>query len=93
MISLASDYKEQFIDDLLDENDVTVNLTCSEHEFLCDLLCQSIDLLDFAHPSGIKDFPENSETVQRYNRARNLHQRFARLWADRFTKLDNTITR
>jgi hypothetical protein len=70
MISLASDYKEQFIDDLLDGTDVTVNLTCSEHEFLCDLLCQSIDMFHFAHPSGIEDFPENSDTVQRYNQAK-----------------------
>lgn len=68
----------------MNENDITVSLTESQHELLRDLLNHAIDSVDVIFPYGIRDLPDNHEIAQRYDMLYNLKETFDELWVDRF---------
>jgi hypothetical protein len=76
-------------DSHIDQNDVNVTLTYAEHEFMCEILRQAVDMMDFACPYRIFDMPIDSELVQRYTMIENLRERFNTAWHDRFVTDSN----
>jgi hypothetical protein len=71
-------------DSHIDQNDVDVTLTFAEHELMCEILRQAVDIMDFAIPYGMFDLPLDNELVQRYTMIENLRERFNTAWSDRF---------
>lgn len=69
----------------IDQNDLNVTLTFSEHELMNDVLMQAVEAMDFACPYGLHDLPIDSEIVQRYTMIENLRERFNTAWSDRFS--------
>ena len=73
-------------DDLhIDQNDLTFTLTYTEHEMLCDMLLQAVNMMEFACPYKYFDLPMESELIQRFSMIENLRERFNTAWSDRFT--------
>jgi hypothetical protein len=72
-------------DDLhIDQNDFNITLTYTEHEMLCDVLLQAVEIISFACPYGYFDLPMDSELIQRFSTIENLRERFNHAWSDRF---------
>lgn len=68
----------------IDQNDLNVTLTFSEHELMNDVLMQAVEAIGIACPYGLHDLPIDSEIVQRYTMIENLRERFNTAWSDRF---------
>ncbi len=69
----------------IDQNDLNVTLTFTEHEMVMDILRLSIDVMDFSCPNRYFDLPMDSELIQRFSTIENLRERFNESWSDRFT--------
>lgn len=71
----------------MNENDITVSLTESQHELLNEVLCHALDAVNLASPygDGMWDLPLDNPIVQRYTMLQNMHEMFCELWADRFS--------
>jgi hypothetical protein len=68
----------------IDQNDLNITLTYTEHEMLCDVLLQAVEIISFACPYGYFDLPMDSELIQRFSTIENLRERFNHAWSDRF---------
>lgn len=69
----------------IDQNDLNVTLTYAEHEMMCDVLLQAVEMIQFACPDGYFDLPMDSQLIQRFSTIENLRERFNTAWSDRFT--------
>jgi hypothetical protein len=69
----------------IDQNDLNVTLTFTEHEMLVDVLLQAVEMMNFACPNKYFDLPMDSELIQRFSTIENLRERFNESWSDRFT--------
>lgn len=70
----------------MNENDITVTLTESQHEFLNEILCHAMDSFHLAAPfdDGMFDLSFDNPIVQRYAMLENMREMFNQLWVDRF---------
>jgi hypothetical protein len=68
----------------IDQNDLNVTLTFTEHEMLVDVLLQAVEMMNFACPNKYFDLPMDSELIQRFSTIENLRERFNEAWTDRF---------
>jgi hypothetical protein len=68
----------------VDQNDLSITLTYTEHEMLCDVLLQAVNMMEFACPYGYFNLPMDSELIQRFSMIENLRERFNTAWSDRF---------
>lgn len=68
----------------IDQNDLSITLTFNEHEMLCDVLLQAVNMIEFACPYGYFDLPMESELIKRFSTIENLRERFNESWSDRF---------
>ena len=69
----------------IDQNDLNVTVTFTEHEMLVDVLLQAVEMMNFACPNKYFDLPMDSELIQRFSTIENLRERFNESWSDRFT--------
>lgn len=76
-------------DSHIDQNDVNVTFTYAEHEMLVEIMCEVINVMDFACPYMF-DMPIDSQFVQRYTMIENLRERINTAWTDRFNS--NEVT-
>lgn len=72
----------------MNENDITVTLTESQHELLNEILCHAMDAIQLVAPydDGLWDLPLDNPIVQRYSMIENMREMFFELWRDRFTE-------
>jgi hypothetical protein len=77
----------------METGNITVTLTESQHELICDMLMQSVEAFQFVSPydSGMYNLPLDSPIVQRYTMVENLREMFQFLWADRFERSPATF--
>jgi hypothetical protein len=69
----------------MNEGDITITLTESQHELLLQALSQAQEAVDFAIPfDGLYELPLNSPIVQKYTSLSDLHEMLLQLWVDRF---------
>lgn len=69
----------------MDENDITIILTESQHELLLDVLTHAQDAMNLALPfDGLCELSLNNSIVQRYTILENLKELLQELWRDRF---------
>jgi hypothetical protein len=70
----------------MNENDITISLTESQHELLNEILCHAVDSFNLAAPfgDGLWDLPIDNRIVQRYTMLENIREIFTQLWVDRF---------
>lgn len=69
----------------MNENDITITLTESQHELLLDVLTHAQDAMNLTLPfDGLCELPLNSSIVQRYTTLDNLKELLQELWRDRF---------
>lgn len=70
----------------MNENDITVTLTESQHELLQEVLCHAMGSFHLVSPydDGIWDLPLDNPIVWRYTMLENIKEMFDQLWADRF---------
>jgi hypothetical protein len=71
----------------MNENDITITLTESQHELLNEVLTHALDAINLASPygDGMWDLPLDNPIVQRYTMLENMKEMFFELWSDRFT--------
>ena len=71
----------------MNENDITITLTESQHELLNEVLNHALDAINLASPygDGMWDLPLDNPIVQRYTMLENMKEMFFELWSDRFT--------
>lgn len=83
MISLANPVNKTSV---MNEGDITVTLTESQHELINDILMHSLEGFHLVAPydSGLFNLPIDSELIQRYTMLQNLKEMFFELWTDRF---------
>jgi hypothetical protein len=69
----------------MNEGNITVTLTESQHELLLDVICHAQEAMDFTIPfDGMCDLPLENVIVQRYTSLGNLREMLYELWTDRF---------
>jgi hypothetical protein len=68
----------------IDRNDIDVKLTYAEHELICQLLLQAVNMMEFACPYEFFDLPIDTEMIRRFTIIENLRERFNESWSDRF---------
>ena len=68
----------------IDRNDLNITLTYVEHEMMCDILLQAVNMIEFACPYEYFDLPMDNELIQRFSLIENLRERFNESWSDRF---------
>lgn len=71
----------------MNENDITITLTESQHELLNEVLIHAVDAINLASPygDGMWDLPLDNPIVQRYTMLENMKEMFFELWRDRFS--------
>jgi hypothetical protein len=71
----------------MNEGNITVTLTESQHELINEILVHALDAYQLVAPydDGIFDLPLDNAIVQRYTMIDNLREMFLELWSDRFT--------
>lgn len=71
----------------MNEGNITVTLTESQHELINEILVHAIDAYQLVAPydDGLFDLPLDNPIVQRYTMIDNLRETFLELWSDRFT--------
>ena len=74
----------------INQNDIQVTLTFTEHEMINDVLMQASNMMDFACVNfhSYHDLPMENEIIQRYTMIENLRERFNEIWSDRFETND-----
>ena len=72
----------------MNENDITVTLTESQHELINEILCHAADAMNLAAPygDGLWDLPLDNPIIQRHDMLENMRDMFYTLWSDRFDK-------
>jgi hypothetical protein len=77
----------------MNEGNITVTLTESQHELINEMLMNALDAFQFVAPyaDGVYDLPLDNPIVQRYTMVENLRELFYELWSDRFTPSENTL--
>jgi hypothetical protein len=87
MISLASPSKKT---SCMNEGDIVVSLTESQHEIINDILMNALEGFQLVAPydAGLFDLPLDNELIQRYTIIQNLKEMFFELWSDRFIAED-----
>lgn len=70
----------------MNEGDIVVTLTESQHELINDVLMNALEGFHLLAPydSGLHDLPIDNELIQRYTMIQNLKEMFFELWTDRF---------
>lgn len=70
----------------MNENDITITITESQHELLRDVLLHAADAVHLASPycNGLYDLPIDNSIVQRYTMIENMQEMLNQLWIDRF---------
>lgn len=69
----------------MNENDITITITESQHELLIDVLNHAQDAMDLSLPfDGLYDLPLENSIVQKYTMMENLKEMLHELWIDRF---------
>lgn len=83
MISLANPIKKTSV---MNEGNIVVTLTESQHELINDVLMNSMEAFQLVAPynAGMFDIPLDNEMIQRYTMIENLKEMFFELWTDRF---------
>jgi hypothetical protein len=73
----------------MNENDITITLTESQHELLNEVLNHAIEAINLASPygDGMWDLPLDNPIVQRYTMLENMKEMFFELWRDRFADI------
>jgi hypothetical protein len=71
----------------MNEGNITITITESQHEFLNEMLNHSMEAMDFTMPygAGFHDLPLDNEIVQRYTMIENMRDMLYELWSDRFS--------
>jgi hypothetical protein len=71
----------------MNEGNITVTLTESQHELINEILHHALDTFQLVAPDddGLYDIPMENPIIQRYTMIENLREMFYELWADRFT--------
>jgi hypothetical protein len=72
----------------MNEGNITVTLTESQHELINEILHHAMDSFQLVAPydDGLHDIPMDNPIIQRYTMIGNLRELFYELWADRFAK-------
>ena len=70
----------------MNESNITVTLTESQHELINEILHHALDTFQLVAPydDGLYDIPMENPIIQRYTMIENLREMFYELWADRF---------
>lgn len=70
----------------MNQGNITVTLTESQHELMVDLLNHAMDAANLIMPygAGSYDLSLDNEIVQRYTMIENLRETFIELWSERF---------
>lgn len=69
----------------MNENNITITITESQHELLIDVLNHAQDAMDLAVPfDGLYGLPLENSIVQKYTMMENLKEMLQELWLDRF---------
>lgn len=70
----------------MNENDITISITESQHELLNEILCHAYDTVQLVSPygDGMHDIPLDNPIIQRYTMIENLREMLLELWSDRF---------
>jgi hypothetical protein len=70
----------------MNQSDITVTLTESQHELVIDLIAHSLETVQLLAPydDGLHDLPLDNAIIQRYTMLDNLKEIFHELWKDRF---------
>lgn len=70
----------------MNENDITITLTESQHELLNEILSHAMDSFHLAAPfqDGMSELSFDNAIVQRYTMLENMKEMFDQLWVDRF---------
>ena len=73
----------------MNENDIRITLTESQHELLNEVLNHAIEAINLASPygDGMWDLPLDNPIVQRYTMLENMKEMFFELWRDRFADI------
>lgn len=71
----------------MNEGNITVTLTESQHELIVDLLNHAMDATNLIMPygAGSYDLSLDNEIMQRYTMIENLREIFLELWSDRWS--------
>jgi len=72
----------------MNEGNITVTLTESQHELINEILHHAMDSFQLVAPydDGLYDLPMDNPIIQRHTMIENLREMFYELWADRFAK-------
>jgi hypothetical protein len=72
----------------MNEGNITVTLTESQHELINEILHHAMDSFQLVAPydDGLDDLPMENPIIQRHTMIENLREMFYELWADRFAK-------
>jgi hypothetical protein len=70
----------------MEQGDITVTLTESQHELIIDIIMHSLESIQVLAPydDGLHDLPLDNTLIQRYTMLDNLKETFGLLWSDRF---------
>lgn len=70
----------------MNEGDITITITESQHELMIEIINHALDAMHFAMPYGASsyDIPLENEIVQRWEMTENMRDMFLQLWSDRF---------
>jgi len=73
----------------MNENDIRITLTESQHELLNEVLNHAIEAINLAslYGDGMWDLPLDNPIVQRYTMLENMKEMFFELWRDRFADI------
>jgi hypothetical protein len=69
----------------MNEGDITITLTESQHELLLEVLLHAREAQSLFVPSdGLRNLPLDNPIVQRCTMVQNLEELLLQLWSDRF---------
>ena len=68
----------------MNQDSVTIEFDCEEHDLLVDVIVHAMDSFDFAMYGNVYDLPLDSEIRQRYFMLTELKDRCTSLWSNRF---------
>lgn len=75
----------------MNEGNITVTLTESQHELIMNILWNMTDTFDMVVSDALMDLPLDNQLVQRYTMMENLRELFEELWSDRFKPSTETF--
>jgi hypothetical protein len=70
----------------MNQGDITVTLTESQHELIMDIITHALESIQILAPydDGLHDLPLDNTLIQRYTMLDNLKETFGLLWSNRF---------